>query len=106
MNHPVGNRYFDNAMPLGPNSRSDGSMLGSEAVCVTISPFPRGPAAGVHLVGPQQTYAYFYYFRNSTSTHGGSHPRRHSGSVPGTGSDKVRPAVDIHRRTRDVPIAP
>jgi hypothetical protein len=35
MNHPVGNRYGDRLMPLGPNSRSDGSMEESEIVSVT-----------------------------------------------------------------------
>ena len=34
MNQPVGNRYFDRLMPLGPNSRSDGSIVESEIVSV------------------------------------------------------------------------
>src|ERR1700733_5000175 len=47
MNHPVGNRYVDSAMPDDPNSRSDGSMEESETVCVTVCSFcvhfPRQP---------------------------------------------------------------
>src|ERR1700742_4427373 len=39
MNHPVGNRYGDRLMPLGPNSRSDGSMEESETVSVTVCSF-------------------------------------------------------------------
>ena len=48
MNHPVGNRYGDRLMPLGPNSRSDGSMEESETVSVTDCSFcvhfPRQPS--------------------------------------------------------------
>ena len=33
MNHPVGKRYVERLMPLGPNSRSDGSMVGSSKPC-------------------------------------------------------------------------
>src|ERR1700722_19825365 len=47
MNHPVGNRYGERLMPLGPNSRSDGSMEESETVSVTVCSFcvhfPRQP---------------------------------------------------------------
>ena len=34
MNHPVGKRYVERLMPLGPNSRSDGSMVGSRSIRV------------------------------------------------------------------------
>ena len=47
MNHPVGNRYFDSAMP-DPNSWSEGSKLESEAeseiVFVTSTPIPTRPS--------------------------------------------------------------
>jgi hypothetical protein len=45
MNHPVGNRYGDRLMPLGPNSRSDGSMEVSETVSVTTFSVPAQPTA-------------------------------------------------------------
>src|SRR5437868_1337555 len=55
MNHPVGKRYFDSAIPE-PNSRSDGSAsdpaAGSEIVLVTSTPFPAGPSA----TGPPLTH--------------------------------------------------
>jgi hypothetical protein len=70
MNHPVGNRYVDSAMPLAPNSRSDGSMEASETVSVTTPSFWSIPAlaewrtAAVILAAHWRTYVYFYYFKH------------------------------------------
>ena len=36
MNQPVGNRYGDSEIPLGPNSRSDGSKVESSAVTFSL----------------------------------------------------------------------
>ena len=38
MNQPVGKRYFDRLIPLGPNSRSDGSMVGQKSCPSLPSP--------------------------------------------------------------------
>ncbi|BBX45580.1 hypothetical protein GCM10009641_52220 [Mycobacterium cookii] len=66
MNHPVGKRYGDRLMPLGPNSRSDGSMEDSETVSVTNLSVPAQPngrdhAYAHHVVADS---VYFYYFKH------------------------------------------
>jgi hypothetical protein len=57
-------------MPLGPNSRSDGSMEVSETVSVTTSSFWFIPAladwrtAVLAHTALQKTLVYFYYFKH------------------------------------------
>ena len=68
MNHPVGNRYGDSAMPLGPNSRSDGSTLilkpGPKSYQSRALRFPRGRAQlGRPKLTAVRRLVYFYYFR-------------------------------------------
>jgi hypothetical protein len=53
-------------MPLGPNSRSDGSMEVSETVSVTTFSVPAQPTcARPHSRSPRwRTQVYFYYFKH------------------------------------------
>jgi hypothetical protein len=75
MNHPVGNRYDDKLMPLGPNSLSDGSlsdgsMEESEIVSVTGCSFCVIPAPAnwrtdaLTLRRAFEDFVYFYYFKH------------------------------------------
>src|SRR5262245_49557986 len=91
MNHPVGNRYGDRLIPLGPNSRSDGSIVESKArtsslrasaVSVICFSVPDTACAALTKGTPvpaqhrrrsaRSDVAYFYYFRH----YGSSGPHR------------------------------
>ncbi|MDT5205511.1 MAG: hypothetical protein QOD34_2147, partial [Mycobacterium sp.] len=63
-------RYGDRLMPLGPNSRSDGSMEESEIVSVTGCPFCVHSRASQSADGRADArracagLVYFYYFKH------------------------------------------
>src|SRR6185312_6352266 len=61
MNQPVGNRYFERLIPLGPNSRSDGSSVGSSTVSVMSSP------SAQYFGRSDLSIVYCYYFKHSRS---------------------------------------